>query len=202
MLKHHDRIQDIFVENERLKLRLQEAEDVLNAIRCGEVDALVVSGPDGDQVYTLSGADRVYRILFETINEGAAILGADGTVFFCNTRLSSMLKRPMETIIGHSILRFVTAEDSTSFEALLNQGLEEPQEKEFALKAHDGSIVPCHISTSPFSIEDSSNICMIVADITERRKAEEALRQSELRLNLALSGAGLGSWDYNVETGE
>ncbi|MHB8203440.1 MAG: sigma 54-interacting transcriptional regulator, partial [Desulfomonilaceae bacterium] len=202
MLKHDDRIQDIFVENERLKLRLQEAEDVLNAIRCGEVDALVVSGPDGDQVYTLSGADRVYRILFETINEGAAILGADGTVFFCNTRLSSILKRPMETIIGHSILRFVTAEDSTSFEALLNQGLEEPQEKEFALKAHDGSIVPCHISTSPFSIEDSSNICMIVADITERMKVEEALRESKNRLNLVLSGAGLGSWDYNIETGE
>jgi PAS domain S-box-containing protein len=202
MLKHDDRIQDIFVENERLKLRLQEAEDVLNAIRYGGVDALVISGADGDQVYTLSGADRVYRILFETINEGATILGADGTVFFCNNRLSSMLKRPMETIIGHSILRFVTAEDSRSFEALLNQGLEEPQEKEFALKSHDGSIVPCHISTSPFSIEDSSNICMIVADITERRKAEEALRESELRLNLALSGAGLGSWDYNVETGE
>jgi PAS domain S-box-containing protein len=202
MLKHDDRMQDIFVENERLKLRLQEAEDVLNAIRCGGVDALVVSGADGDKVYTLSEADRVYRILFETINEGAAILGADGTVFFCNTRLSSMLKRPMETIIGHSILRFVTAEDTTSFEALLNQGLEEPQEKEFALKAHDGSIVPCHISTSPFSIEESSNICMIVSDITERRKAEDALRESELRLSLVLSGAGLGSWDYNLETGE
>ena len=39
-------------------------------------------------------------------------------------------------------------------------------------------------------------------EIVERRKAEEALRESELRLNLALSGAGLGSWDYNVETGE
>ncbi|MDA8408016.1 MAG: sigma 54-interacting transcriptional regulator [Deltaproteobacteria bacterium] len=39
-------------------------------------------------------------------------------------------------------------------------------------------------------------------EIAERYRAEEALKQSELRLNLALSGAGLGSWDYNVETGE
>ncbi len=39
-------------------------------------------------------------------------------------------------------------------------------------------------------------------EIAERNQAEEALRQSELRLNLALNGAGLGSWDYNLETGE
>ena len=39
-------------------------------------------------------------------------------------------------------------------------------------------------------------------EIAERKKDEEALRRSELRLNLALSAAGLGSWDYNVETGE
>ena len=90
MLKHDDRMQELFAENERLKLRLQEAEEVLDAIRCGEVDALVVSGPDSDQVYTLGGADRAYRILFETMNEGAAILGSDGSVFFCNTRLSSL----------------------------------------------------------------------------------------------------------------
>ncbi|MFA6224503.1 MAG: sigma 54-interacting transcriptional regulator [Desulfomonilaceae bacterium] len=39
-------------------------------------------------------------------------------------------------------------------------------------------------------------------EFAERNQAEEALRQSELRLNLALNGAGLGSWDYNLETGE
>jgi hypothetical protein len=54
MLKHDDSLQEILAENERLKLRLQEAEDVLDSIRSGEVDALVVSGPNGDQVYTLN----------------------------------------------------------------------------------------------------------------------------------------------------
>ena len=39
-------------------------------------------------------------------------------------------------------------------------------------------------------------------EIAERNKAEEALRKSERRLNLALSGAALGSWDYNIQTGE
>jgi PAS domain S-box-containing protein len=39
-------------------------------------------------------------------------------------------------------------------------------------------------------------------EIADRYRAEEALRQSELRLNLVLSGAGLGSWDCNLETVE
>ncbi|MFA6224463.1 MAG: sigma 54-interacting transcriptional regulator [Desulfomonilaceae bacterium] len=179
----------ILAEIERLKLRLQEAEDVLDSIRRGEVDALVVSGPDGDQVYTLNGADTAYRILFETMNEGAAILGADGTVFFCNKRLSSMLNSPMETIIGQSILRFVTAADAPSFEALLNLGLKTPQQIEFRLKCHDGNIVPFYISTSPFSIEDSSKICMIVTDIRERKKAEANQREIEQRFRAIFEGA-------------
>ena len=43
---------------ERLEIRLEEAEGTLQAIRHGEVDALVVSGPAGPQVYTLQSADR------------------------------------------------------------------------------------------------------------------------------------------------
>ena len=46
-----------------LKARLREAEDTLEAIRNGEVDAVVVGGAAGQQVYTLKNADRPYRVL-------------------------------------------------------------------------------------------------------------------------------------------
>jgi PAS domain S-box-containing protein len=176
-----DSTEDLRAEIERLQLGLKETEEVLDAIRCGAVDALLVSGPDGDQVYTLTGADRAYRILFETMSEGAAILGSDGTVFFCNPRLSAVLDTPINTILGHSILRFVRAEDAASVEALLKRGLQEPQKKEVELQSGNGRIVPCQISTSPFSVEGTSAICMILTDLTERKRAEEAVRQSEQR---------------------
>ena len=68
---------ELAAEMEDLRTRLAEAEEVLRAIRNGEVDAVVVNGERGEQVYSLIGADRVYRRLIETMSEGAATLSAD-----------------------------------------------------------------------------------------------------------------------------
>ena len=66
--------EELLRENEELRERLREAEEILDAIRKGEVDALAVSGAEGERVYTLEGADQVYRILMDTMNEGALTL--------------------------------------------------------------------------------------------------------------------------------
>ncbi len=176
-------------EIKELQLRAEEAEGTLDAIRRGEVDALVISGPDGDQVYTLTGVDRTYRIVLETMNEGAAIIGSDGMVLFCNARLSDILKTPLERILGASMARFVTQKNTQSFEALLNQSLVERQQTELTLKAGNGDLVPARVSTSSLFLEDSTAICMIVTDITEQRQSQEALRLSEERFRALVEGA-------------
>ncbi len=66
--------EDLRGQVEDLRSRLEEAEETLRAIRRGEVDAVVVHEPGGDRVYTFQGADQVYRLLIEQINEGAATL--------------------------------------------------------------------------------------------------------------------------------
>jgi hypothetical protein len=48
-----------------LSARLEEAEETLSAIHRGEVDAVIVAGPAGNNVFTLQGADRAYRIFLE-----------------------------------------------------------------------------------------------------------------------------------------
>src|ERR1700693_2875039 len=67
-----------------LHARIAELEETLRAIRMGEVDAVLVSGPHGDQVFTLQGAEHPYRLMVETIDEGAASLSDDGTILYAN----------------------------------------------------------------------------------------------------------------------
>src|SRR5436305_11114050 len=105
-------------EMDLLRSRLQEAEDTLNAIYSGEVDALVVAGPDGDQIFTLKGAETPYRLLVEAMNEGALTLIDDGKILFCNSRFAQMVKRPLEKVAGSDWQHFIQPNERSAFHQL------------------------------------------------------------------------------------
>ena len=66
--------EQLIIENEELHSRLVETEEALMAIRSGEVDAIVVSGAEGEQVYSINSAETPYRTFIEEMNEGAVTL--------------------------------------------------------------------------------------------------------------------------------
>src|SRR3989339_1075020 len=98
--------QELLDELQKLTSRLIEAEETLRAILSGEVDGLVVSTTDGERVFTLSGADHSYRVMVETMNEGAVTLASSGTILFCNQRFADIVQRSLEKVIGSSISQF------------------------------------------------------------------------------------------------
>ena len=53
-------------EMQSLKARLAEAEELRRAISEGDLDALVIPGPEGELIFTLDSADHAYRVLVET----------------------------------------------------------------------------------------------------------------------------------------
>ena len=97
---------ELLSEIETLRLRLEEAEDTLQAIHSGEVDALVISRPEGEQVFTLQGAEHPYRVLVETMSEGAVFLTSDGHVVYANKQLANLLQVPIEKLIRNSVHLF------------------------------------------------------------------------------------------------
>jgi hypothetical protein len=68
----------LLIENEELRQCLYEYEETLNSIRNGEIDAIVVSGVDGEKIYSLTSAETKYRIIIEEMNEGAITTSRDG----------------------------------------------------------------------------------------------------------------------------
>ena len=152
--------------------RLMEAEGNLHAILSGEVDGLMVSTADGDRVFTLSGAEHPYRIMVETMNEGAATLTSDGTILYGNRRFAEILKEPLETIVGSSIYPYISPPDLPFFKALINRGSKENSKGEVALQAGDLSLAPILLSASPLQHADMTDmVCIVMVDITELRTA-------------------------------
>jgi PAS domain S-box-containing protein len=170
------------VEIADLRMRLEEAEETLRAIRQGEVDALVVSGPQGDQVYVLKGAEQPYRVYVETMNEGAVTLGPDGTILYCNNRFGELLKEPIERMVGSEIVRFIAPTDTVSFGSAFQKGKQEANRVDISLKGGDGQLTPVHLSLCPLKSDDVPCVCMVVMDLTERKRTEQQLRESEERL--------------------
>ena len=105
---------------EELRRRLQEAEDTINAIRDGHVEALVVHAPEGEQIYTLRSADQPYRLMVEQMREGALTLAADGTILYCNQRFAELIGRPAERVAGQAFGDFLHVDDAPTLARVLD----------------------------------------------------------------------------------
>lgn len=109
-------------QTETLRAQLADAEDTLRAIRRGEIDALVVEGAGGNQVYTLHSAEEPYRTLVEQMQEGAVVLTGHGDILYANSRFAALVGEPLESVVGSRIDRFVNPPDRDDFDALLGGG--------------------------------------------------------------------------------
>lgn len=180
---------DKSAELEELRARLAEAEEVLRAIRGGEVDAVVVSGARGEQIYTLSGADAVYRQLIETMGEGAATLSGDGVILYCNVRLAEMLRRPLQHVVGSALRSHLSPADQPALDAILMQARTAPGRGEINLTASDGHEVPVYVSAARLWTEVAQMVfCLVLTDLTEQRSHERIAameRQARLILDQA-----------------
>ncbi len=164
-------------ENENLRIRLQEAEDTLQAIREGAVDAIVVKGRKGEQVFTLTGEEQIYRTLVETMGEAGITTTPQGKILFCNRQFSEMLSLPMEQIVGQDIEKFIKNSDRKKMAALLIKAQVEPSKKRLVFLAPNGTPVPAWVSANLLEFGDSPSICFVAMDQTELEASKEAMRQ-------------------------
>lgn len=167
-------------ENADLRARLDEAEDTLRAIRSGEVDALVVSSIEGDQIFTLKGAELPYRILIEDMNEGALTLAMDGVILYANRCFAGMLKTPLEKVIGSTVHTWIAPDNQETLRALLQKGAEEQCRDELVITASDGTQIPVNLSVNRLSVEGSPDCFgLVAADLTEQKKRNEVIAAAE-----------------------
>lgn len=159
-----------------LQRRLREAEETLDAIRRGEVDALLVADEQGERVYTLRSADAPYRALIEQMQEGAAALAHDGAVIYCNRRFAEMVGAPLQKVFGVSIDRFVSGTVREELRRLLADGTGSLQT---TLRGSGARPIDAHISVSSVRLEDETHRTLLVTDVSALTKVERENRSKD-----------------------
>jgi PAS domain S-box-containing protein len=140
----------------------------------GNVDAIVVDGPSGKRVFTLQSPDEPYRILVERMNEGAATLTREGIVLFSNQRLAEMVGFSPGRLPGSSFFTLLRKEDRPAFSELMRRALTRGVRADIHLVSGT-TLLPVRVSLCSVPLENSDGgICLIAADLSEQRRAEEA----------------------------
>lgn len=161
-------------ENLELRARLEEAEDALRAIREGEVDAVIVSGSQGDRVFSLMETENLHRLMVETMNEAGLAISPDGLLLYANDRASALLKRGRSHLLGHPILELAAPHDSERLRNLLEASKQGIADDRVVFLAADGGAVPMHLWASRLDRPAGAIICLVGTDLS-RLEADRAL---------------------------
>ena len=178
-------------ELEETRRQLYEAKETIEAIRTGQVDALVVQKGSSHQLYTLKTADHTYRIFIEKMTEGAITLSQEGMILYANSSFGEMIGMPLSAIIGLPFEQFITEDNLNFYRTLFKTSWAGDCKGEVELIYNDRS-TPVQLSLTVLELDECLSLSIIITDLslqkTTQRKLEENNRQLEL-LNQTLENS-------------
>ena len=160
---------------EEAEYRLEEANDTIDAIKSGEIDALIIRDNDGHSIFTLKTADHSFRIFIEQMSEGAITLNKDGVILYSNSSFASIVDLPLEKIIGHSFNRFILPKDLPEWDYSVLSAWNHPTKVELNLSEMNSNVVPVLLSLKKLELSDGLSMSVIVTDLSLQKEAERLL---------------------------
>ena len=181
MKKTHKQLTD---ENDELRSRIAESEELLLAIRNGEVDAIVIPGEKGDQIYSISSSETPYRTFVEEMQGGAVTFNKNGLILFCNTTFAEFVKQPVNKVIGSQIKDFIVPIDRLNLDNLLAH----------LITQKNGSLIISLINSTWLKLSirllpaylQGDNFIMVATDITVLKQKESELLELHRQLKQQL----------------
>ena len=184
-----ENLQDLKTENAELRARLDEAEDLLGAIRSGGVEALVI----GEQIYLLESAEaasnRFRGTVLEQINDIVIAADTDGRLIYLNPPAERKYGVAASDVLGRKVeglfqIRWADpAEAEASREMIRSSGF---WRGENVHVRRDGTDFYAESMVSRLFDTDRrpTGWMAVIRDITSRKRAEEELRSAHEQLEL------------------
>ena len=188
--------EQLLEENRVLNDRLEEATETIDAIRTGQVDALVVNSAGGHQLYTLKTADQTYRVFIEKMNEGAVTLNRDGIILYCNTRFATSVGLPLYKVIGLSFRSFIAKEYLEIYNTVFVNGWKEDVKAEVFIIGSERQI-PFQLSVTTLDLDEGFSMSVILTDLTFQKDIEKLLILNNQKL--AETNVELENSNYDLQ---
>ncbi|MDR3478721.1 MAG: PAS domain S-box protein [Gammaproteobacteria bacterium] len=184
----------------KLQKRITELEKTLSIIQSGGVDAFVINNEEGaPSIFTLEGADLPYRLLVESLSEGAITVSDNGKIFHCNKQFSIMVSIPTENLIGTLLFDYISKEQHDSLKNLITRGKTESCKSEFILDRADASIKTVLLSCHPLRFGNINGISIVATDISDVKILQQEMNTVNYRYQALMENASCGLLIHDAE---
>jgi PAS domain S-box-containing protein len=148
----------------------------------------------------LLDSEEQYRLLFETANDGIVLLEkSEGKIAHINPSVEKMLGYSAKEVIGNKLHNVGLIIDNGDFQITMKK-----LNKEGILRYNDVPVKTKsgkHIYADTYLVDKAKFAQCNIRDITERKRSEESLRESEQRLKEAQKVAHIGHWELDPKIG-
>lgn len=180
----------LHAETAELRARLEEANEMLRAIRSGDVDALVIDSDAGPQVYTLQGLDaktnRFRGEMLTQVSDAVIAVDNEDRITYLNAAAERLYGFTASTALGRTRSKIFESrwlhpeDEGTARAALRERGEWRGENIQFR---HDGSEMNVESSITVMREDGGqpTGMLAVIRDVTERKRHEEMVLVSEIR---------------------
>jgi len=146
-----------------------------------------------------------YFDLYDLAPVGYCTLSEQGLILEANLTAATLLGMPRSALVKQPFSRFILKEDQDSYYLLRKQLFvgSQPRKGELRLTKPDGTLFWAQLSGIAAQAENGAAVCrMVISDISELKRAEDALRRNVKDLRESQRIAHVGSWHLDIATNQ
>lgn len=141
------------------------------------------------------------QTLIETASEAVIVTDAKCVIESFNPAAERIFGYTAAEITGRNLALLAPRQMTAEICCLHDTPQTASGQLELEARRKDGRFFPVEVTVSEMNVRGEAKYTVLARDITARKQAEDALRESQERLTLALEGGEFGVWDIDLKTG-